>query len=259
MDFLESLYSIENFGIYLFVIIGILVILFLIVLFFGKKDQKKRKELEEKLEQTKISNRDAFAEVTPTTSLEAHENSGEEVKPIEPVHVDEEKFKAVSDVAPTTNDVLNSDFTSSVSKEEVSLEEPKKEFDFEALADAISKELADMEKNINVEESEPSLPKVEAPVIKETVEPVHLQAVSPEMPKEVSQVQKPKPVMPSVFSSVYVNREKEEPKVQESKPVTSAKPEIELPKKMDLPKKADSTNEVVKPIIEEKNDDIIFR
>ena len=47
MDFLESLYSIENFGIYLFVIIGILVILFLIVLFFGKKDQKKRKELED--------------------------------------------------------------------------------------------------------------------------------------------------------------------------------------------------------------------
>ena len=31
MDFLESLYEIENFGIYLFVIIGILVVLFLVV------------------------------------------------------------------------------------------------------------------------------------------------------------------------------------------------------------------------------------
>ena len=257
MDFLESLYSIENFGIYLFVIIGILVILFLIVLFFGKKDQKKRKELEEKLEQTKVSNRDAFAEVTPATSVEVPEKNSEEVKPVEPIHIDEDKVQTVTDVAPTTNDVLNSDFTSS--KEEVPLEEPKKEFDFDALADAISKELADMEKNMNVDEPEPALPKVEAPIIKETVEPVHLQAVSPEMPKEVSQVQKPKPVMPSVFSSVYVNREREEPKVQESKPVTSAKPEIELPKKMDLPKKADSTDEVVKPIIEEKNDDIIFR
>ena len=47
MDFLESLYSIENFGIYLFIIIGILVVLFLVVLFFGRKDQKKRKELED--------------------------------------------------------------------------------------------------------------------------------------------------------------------------------------------------------------------
>ena len=44
MDFLESLYEIENFGIYLFVIIGILVVLFLVVLFFGKKDKKMRKK-----------------------------------------------------------------------------------------------------------------------------------------------------------------------------------------------------------------------
>lgn len=258
MDFLESLYSIENFGIYLFVIIGILVILFLIVLFFGKKDQKKRKELEEKLEQTKVSNRDAFSEVTPTTSLEVHENSSEEVKPVEPIHIDGDKVQTVADVAPTTNDVLNSDFTSSVSEEEVPSNEHKKEFDFDALADAISKELADMEKNMNVDEPEPILPKVEAPIVKETVEPVHLQAVSSDMPSEVSSAQKTKPVMPSVFSSVYVNREKEEPKIQESKPVTSVKPEIELPKKMDLPKKADSINDVVRPVIEEENDDIIF-
>ena len=52
MDFLESLYEIENFGIYLFVVIGILVVLFLIVLFFGKRDQKMRQKLEEQEEST---------------------------------------------------------------------------------------------------------------------------------------------------------------------------------------------------------------
>ena len=254
MDFLESLYSIENFGIYLFVIIGILVILFLVVLFFGKKDQKKRKELEEKLEQTKVSSRDAFAEVTPASSLEVPESKNEEVKPVHPVEVHEEQSSTVSEVAPT---VLNSDLASSNTHEEIQKEEPKKEFDFDALADAISKELADMEKNMKDEEPVSDLPKVEPPVVKETVTPVHLNAVAPEMPKEVPPVQKPKPVMPSVFSSVYVNREKEEPKVQE--PVSVSKPEIELPKKMDLPKKADSVNENVKPVLEEEKDDIIFR
>ncbi len=257
MDFLESLYSIENFGIYLFVIIGILVILFLVVLFFGKKDQKKRKELEEKLEQTKVSSRDAFAEVTPASSLEVPESKNEEVKPVHPVEVHEEQSSTVSEVAPTTNAVLNSDLASSNTHEEIQKEEPKKEFDFDALADAISKELADMEKNMKDEEPVSDLPKVEPPVVKETVTPVHLNAVAPEMPKEVPPVQKPKPVMPSVFSSVYVNREKEEPKVQE--PVSVSKPEIELPKKMDLPKKADSVNENVKPVLEEEKDDIIFR
>ena len=60
MDFLESLYEIENFGIYLFVIIGILVVLFLVVLFFGKKDQKMRKKLEE-IEEEKPETTDEFA------------------------------------------------------------------------------------------------------------------------------------------------------------------------------------------------------
>ena len=43
MDFLTNLYSNDNFGIILFIVISILVLAFLIVLFFGKKDQKERK------------------------------------------------------------------------------------------------------------------------------------------------------------------------------------------------------------------------
>ena len=53
----------------------------------------------------------------------------------------------------------------------------------------------------------------------------------------------------------------EEPKQEEVKPVTITKPEIELPKMMDLPKKANQpieSLEPVKPVLEEKDDDIIF-
>ena len=43
-NFLESLYQIENFGIYLFVFIGVLIVLFLVILFFGKKDSDKKEK-----------------------------------------------------------------------------------------------------------------------------------------------------------------------------------------------------------------------
>lgn len=42
MDFLTTLYSNDNFGIILFITISILVLAFLVILFFGKKDQKER-------------------------------------------------------------------------------------------------------------------------------------------------------------------------------------------------------------------------
>ena len=45
-NFLNNLYSYDNFGIYLIIAIVILVILFFLILFFGKKDKKNR-ELEE--------------------------------------------------------------------------------------------------------------------------------------------------------------------------------------------------------------------
>ena len=44
MEFLEKLYEMENFGLYLFGVIGILIVLFMIVLILGKRDQKKSKE-----------------------------------------------------------------------------------------------------------------------------------------------------------------------------------------------------------------------
>ena len=241
MDFLESLYSIDNFGIYLFIIIGVLVVLFLLVLFFGKKDQKKRKDLEEKLEQTKAMSQDAFKEVTEPVAVEP-------VAPVEPVV----PLETTDNQMPTTNAVLNSEIITPEAKPEVK-EEPKKEFDFDALADAISKELADLEK------STPAPVKEEAVMEPKEVTPVHFEARPREMvsepvvTKEEVVEEKPRVVTPQVFSSVYVNREKEEvkPEVEEVK-----KAPIDLPKMVDLPKRVDS---VSKPVLEDKKeDDIIF-
>ena len=44
MEFLYKLYSNDFFGIGLFIVITILAFSFLVILFFGKKDQKTKKE-----------------------------------------------------------------------------------------------------------------------------------------------------------------------------------------------------------------------
>ena len=70
---------------------------------------------------------------------------------------------------------------------------------------------------------------------------------------------KPRPVMPTVFSSVYVNREKEEPKKTEE-PVKPVKPSIDLPKIADLPKRAEEPSTTPETLSSNKEDDgIIFR
>ena len=118
MGFLESLYSIENFGIYLFVVIGILVVLFLIILFFGKKDEKKRKEEKKEVENNSET---LFKETSVPTPVEVPNVAIENVQPVEP------------------------QITEPVKEEQTPQEEVvpivEKEFDFDALAAAISKEL----------------------------------------------------------------------------------------------------------------------
>lgn len=53
-DFLNNLYSYDNFGIYLIIAIIVLVVLFFVILFFGNKDKKKR-EIEETKRLQKLS------------------------------------------------------------------------------------------------------------------------------------------------------------------------------------------------------------
>jgi hypothetical protein len=76
-EFLNKLYSINNFSLYLTIAIVVLVILFIIVLFFGKKDQKERElEATKKLQQLentntfKQENNEFKVEVNPPTNIE---------------------------------------------------------------------------------------------------------------------------------------------------------------------------------------------
>ena len=277
MKFLENLYEMENFGLYLFAIIGILIVLFMIVLLLGKRDEKKRKE-EEKKEIENNTNVTQDTNITQETNntldtntkVEDEQNSTsfafhDEVvpspveapvsAPVQNVTLEEESIPEVKEpVFTTTNSVLNDDVPSIEHEEQPKLEEtpvvnvvteettpkveaPVKEFDFDALANAISRELESIEKK--------EIPKVEEPKTInsnfKTYEPVDLEAKE-ELKEEVkNEPVKPRPVMPTVFSSVYVNREKEvkEPEKKEEQPV---KPSFDLPKMVDLPKKVDEND-----------------
>ena len=293
MDFLEKLYSNENFGIYLVIAIAVLVVLFFIVLFLGKKDEKKTKELMEAKEKEKalVENNatgpiaikpvgEQAANESPQTISNIPENVAqpvinnkpepittvptEEVKPVEnsvpafkevttevPVEVKPVEEPIAPEVEETPNVILNE----SVNNDE-DIDDETKEFDFEALADAINKELESIKESKNVEmPSEPPVieePKIEnTPVIEEkpfafpnfeTVEPDKVPEQVINKADEVKPVIEEKPKMPNVFTSVYVNRNEE--KKEEVKPVKPAP--FELPKKIDLPKKAENIEE--KPI-----------
>ena len=69
-EFLESLYNYEYFGFYLIISIIVLVLLFLVILFFGKKDQKVREvEATKKLQQI---NAEAFKEEETKEKVEVN-------------------------------------------------------------------------------------------------------------------------------------------------------------------------------------------
>ena len=284
MDFLESLYEIENFGIYLFVIIGILVVLFLVVLFFGKKDQKMRKKLEE-IEEEKPETTDEFAFQTTENATELNASVNNEIPEIEPhqeipavPEAKEEPAPApVFEAKPTTNVVLNSDLELEPSPKEMPQESPvetnepdmaTRDFDFDALAEAISKELESIDNTPKKEPVKEEIPTPqEVPETKENnfqvFEPIRVEETSVKKEEPVKPVEepeaKPRPVMPTVFSSVYVNREKEEPKKTEE-PVKPVKPSIDLPKIADLPKRAEEPSTTPETLSSNKEDDgIIFR
>lgn len=101
-EFLNKLYSYEYFGTYLMIAIAVLVLLFIIVLFFGKKDQKKR-EIEETRKLQQINNTDAFKEESNVASVEVPK---EEVK--EPV-VTQEQLENDTIVVPSINDLVTND------------------------------------------------------------------------------------------------------------------------------------------------------
>lgn len=266
MDFLNKLYGNENFGIILFVVVSILVLAFLIVLFFGKKDQKVRKLAEEETNQNNNNNienniisnnieepksENLFQEMNSQVTLEV---------PVNPVQNIQEPLETIAPIN-TPNLVLNENLVQEEPKEEIVYEDLtnmvpnpngipneqiRNEFDFDALANSISKELENIgntetESISKVEVEEPKLKtkSIAAEALNTLVENTNYQEfqkeeknINPivfETPNQVEhQIEEPQPMErrpiieekpkmpnPTQFSSVFVNKKAEDVPVKE--------------------------------------------
>ena len=214
-NFLNNLYSYDNFGIYLIIAIVILVILFFLILFFGKKDKKNR-ELEETKRLQKL-NPDLFKLDDEKDKVESIEENKieEEVKPI----INEEE--SIKDTKP---EIIKENISENNEDEEIKPILTKEE----------EKPLIIEEEPIQIEEAkEEELPEIPAynpsEIAKEVEEII-------EENKEVEHIDDPKEKVEKtttpnveVFSSVYVPKE-EIPKVEEEKLVIDNEDdEFELP------------------------------
>lgn len=215
-EFLESLYEIENFGIYLFVVIGVLVVLFLLVLFFGKKSADERLE---EFEEKENDNVNAFKTIENEVALDTPKVSktvDEEVKP---------SFNYEEDIVSENDTPINEEHEEH--EETINNQVENKEFDFEALANEISKELESIDNDKKVVNEV-------KPVIEEHDELINVFKDSNQEPKKEESKSVPRP---TVFSSVYVNRNNSN---NISNNTTLKKEEDRvLPTGLDLPKRID--------------------
>lgn len=215
-NFLNNLYSYDNFGIYLIIAIVILVILFFLILFFGKKDKKNR-ELEETKRLQKL-NPDLFKlddEKDKVESIQENKIEEEEIKPI----INEEE--SIIDNGPT---IIDENISENNEVEEIKPILTKEE----------EKPLVIEEEPLIIEEKKeeelPEIPAYNPGEIAKEVEEIK------EEIKEVEHIDDPKEKVEKtttpnveVFSSVYVPKE-EIPKVEEEKLVIDNEDdEFELP------------------------------
>ena len=217
-----------------------------------------RYSVKEEKENTEVSKEEPQVTEEPKVEEPLFKEMSENI-PVETPHLKSENVEAPM---PTVNNVLNEEIPSfeepeksPVVEDAVVTPKEEKEFDFDALAAAITKELESIEKKEN------TVAESVAPVLEETKEePLHFETdmvqeeIKVEEPKEEikaeeKEVKKEEPktkrVMPTVFSSVYVNRSVEEPKILKDEIKKAEEPKveeaplkakIELPKTIDLPK-----------------------
>lgn len=215
-EFLESLYEIENFGIYLFVVIGVLVVLFLLVLFFGKKSADERLE---EFEEKENDNVNAFKTIENEVALDTPKVSKTENEEVKPSINNEEDIVSENDTP------INEEHEEH--EETINNQVENKEFDFEALANEISKELE------SIDNDKKAVNEVK-PVIEEHDELINVFKDSNQEPKKEESKSVPRP---TVFSSVYVNRNNDN---NMSNNTTLKKEEDRvLPTGLDLPKRID--------------------
>lgn len=181
MDFIYNLYQNDNFTLYLTIALVVLVILFVIVLFLGKKDQK----LEETKRLQKIEVNGFKEEKKEPEKVEVKEDT-QETKEV----VEEKKEEVTTPIPEPEVNVTVFEPVNSVVEEPI--EETKKEEDEKPLL--MSEE--DKEDTFNLEDINIEQDLKELESIKEEYEDI----VLPEDPKEVAL-----PEMKPVFSSVFVN------------------------------------------------------
>ena len=269
MDFLYKLYSYNYFGIGLFIVITILAFAFLVILFFGKKDEKTRRELE-KVEE----NREAMKELERKQEEEKKEEletfsleNSPEITREDLVERIVENEKTVEEQVPSFIDTFEEP---SLQREELNTKAVREENDTDLdIFNTQSTREYDLENEpISYEE-----------VNRDVVEPydyTNQEEAREQLREEMYNVEpdtreNTRRAMPSVFSSVYKNNEREnifpeetyqtdnfvanlepetyelkqeepveqvieEPKTENLRPITPKKPEFVMPKRADMPK-----------------------
>ena len=228
MEFLYKLYSNNYFGIGLFIVITVLAFSFLVILFFGKKDEKKRNLNEEQKEiNNNIENKEDVSSLNNiinnklVDSIKIEDEENKIITNDEPIfEMNESNLETFSekpfedmDEFVTSNLVLNSDLVSFEEPEEVVIsKEERKSSDIYSL-DSLMNETE--EYNINMED--------------ETIDDV--------LNKYDNNKKSSTP-----SSSVYLTKdatpiENQIEKTKEEPVKTSTRPTFDLPKRMDLPKR----------------------
>lgn len=275
MEFLYRLYGNEYFGIGLFIVITILAFSFLVILFFGKKDEKERnKEIENNVDAEMAPKEELQAEALETVDLPVENNTI--LEPVseailEPVNESTTENMSIEiDPFVSSNMVLNSNLVEEIKIEnptEVVPETEEKIEEENIFGEMPIEEPFNIELNLpeeSVEETqkeeetidpfnitEPVISEFETPVIPEPVQNDIFAEPKEEAPKKV--------VMPTQFSSVYLTKEKEEtPEIKEEQEEIAPiplKPSFDLPKPLDLPKlnkesgvSSASNDNIIKPL-----------
>ena len=236
-DFIFNLYQNDNFVIYLTIALIVLIILFVIVLFFGKRDQKleetkrlqkleldtfkeeenvKKVEVEEKQVDNNSQNKEDVSneEVVPTLKNDNSNINVTTFEPKEDIKSVDEKEEIVSKVEtkekekPVIKPLIDSDESKPISLNELdSIKFDDKE---------LEKELDELE-NIKKEFNNIKIPELDSLKVKET--PIE------------NKEPKPYKTGPQVFSSVFVNNDEEKEEIVsktetrvEEKPVIKSEP-----------------------------------
>lgn len=264
MEFLYRLYSNNYFGIGLLMVIAILAFSFLIILFFGKKDEKKRnqakiKESNEQIIDTSLEAKEDTLESVENISLDKEEKDDfsfteepivldtidETSKEENQIELTSDNTYETEDLFKTNNIILNTDYIN----EEPTTNDTNADTNFDIYnLDSIMNEEKDHDNEESIDEV---LNKYDD--IKEVEEPVFTPAIEEKEEENIFTIEEePKKGSPTPFSSVYLTKEEKknveptineevvkEPVVEE-KIITPRRPTFDLPKRVDLPKRNDT-------------------